>query len=54
MNAAALQVYQAIKQDGSQKNVVNIMQNRDDLYKHLNYYAYEQKLDQINNKAKGK
>jgi len=49
MNAAALKVYQAIKQDGSQKNVLDIMQNRDDLYKYLDYYAYEQKLDQLNN-----
>ncbi|HLX54605.1 MAG TPA: methylisocitrate lyase, partial [Aquella sp.] len=49
MNAAALKVYQAIKQDGSQKNVLSTMQSRDDLYKYLDYYAYEQKLDQLNN-----
>lgn len=45
MNAAALKVYTAIKTDGSQKNVISEMQSRDDLYKHLNYYAFENKLD---------
>ncbi|MCC2624528.1 MAG: prpB [Burkholderiales bacterium] len=48
MNAAALKVYETIKQDGSQKNVLDIMQSRDDLYKYLDYYSYEQKLDQLN------
>lgn len=47
MNAAALKVYQAIKHDGSQKNVVDLMQSRVDLYKHLDYYAYEKKLDEL-------
>lgn len=45
MNAAALKVYTAIKNDGSQKNVISEMQSRDDLYTHLNYYAFEDKLD---------
>lgn len=52
MNAAALAVYQTIKQDGSQKNVVDMMQSRDDLYKYLDYYKYEQKLDELNNSKK--
>jgi methylisocitrate lyase len=47
MNAAALGVYQAIRRDGTQKNVVANMQTRDDLYKYLDYHAYEQKLDQL-------
>lgn len=47
MNAAALKVYAAIKSDGSQKNVLDIMQSRADLYKHLDYYSFEQKLDQL-------
>ena len=47
MNSAALQVYQAIKNDGSQKNVLNLMQSRVDLYTYLDYYAYENKLDQL-------
>ena len=47
MNAAALKVYQAIRAEGTQKNVVEIMQSRADLYKYLDYHAYEQKLDQL-------
>lgn len=47
MNAAALKVYQAIRRDGTQKNVVGDMQTRDDLYKYLDYHAYEQKLDAL-------
>jgi methylisocitrate lyase len=44
-NAAALKVYQALRNDGHQKNVVDIMQTRDDLYDYLNYHAFEGKLD---------
>ncbi len=47
MNLAALKVYQAIRRDGTQKNVLADMQTRDDLYKHLDYHAYEQKLDAL-------
>ena len=47
MNQAALKVYQAVKQDGSQKNVLDLMQTRAELYEHLGYHAYEQKLDQL-------
>jgi methylisocitrate lyase len=47
MNAAALKVYEAIRQDGTQKNVVNLMQTRDDLYKFLDYHSYERKLDEL-------
>jgi methylisocitrate lyase len=46
-NAAALRVYQAIRKDGHQKNVVDLMQTRDDLYDYLDYHAYEQKLDAL-------
>ena len=52
MNAAALNVYQAIRRDGTQKNVVNTMQTRADLYDHLGYHAYEQKLDELFAKQK--
>jgi methylisocitrate lyase len=45
MNAAALTVYQAIRRDGTQKNVVGSMQTRADLYKFLHYDAYQQKLE---------
>jgi methylisocitrate lyase len=47
MNLAALEVYQAIRRDGTQKNVVADMQTRDDLYKYLDYHAYERKLDEL-------
>lgn len=46
-NAAALKVYQGIRKDGHQKNVVDLMQSRDDLYDYLDYHAYEQKLDAL-------
>jgi methylisocitrate lyase len=47
MNAAALATYQAIRRDGTQKHVLNLMQNREDLYRYLDYHAYETKLDQL-------
>jgi methylisocitrate lyase len=47
MNLAALKVYEAIRRDGTQKNVIGSMQTRDDLYKYLDYHAYEQKLDAL-------
>jgi len=47
MNAAALATYQAIRRDGTQKNVLDSMQTRADLYKYLDYYQYEAKLDEL-------
>jgi methylisocitrate lyase len=47
MNAAALKVYETIRSEGTQKHVIPIMQTRADLYKHLGYHAYEQKLDEL-------
>jgi methylisocitrate lyase len=47
MNAAALATYQAIRRDGTQKNVLKLMQTRADLYKYLDYHAYEAKLDEL-------
>ncbi len=44
MSAAALRVYEAIRKEGTQRNVVDIMQTRDDLYRYLDYYAQERKL----------
>lgn len=52
MNAAALKVYQVIRTEGTQKNVVDLMQTRDELYKFLRYFAYEEKLDQLFKKEK--
>jgi len=47
MNQAALKVYQAVRKEGTQANVVELMQTRAELYEHLNYHAYEQKLDEL-------
>jgi methylisocitrate lyase len=54
MNAAALNTYQAIRRDGTQKNVLDTMQTRADLYKYLNYHSYEDKLDSLFAKGKAK
>src|SRR5215218_1886007 len=53
-NAAALKVYQALRNEGHQKNVLDLMQTRDDLYDYLDYHAYEQKLDALFAKDKKK
>jgi methylisocitrate lyase len=47
MNAAALATYEAIRRDGTQKNVVDRMQTRKDLYKYLDYDSFEQRLDRL-------
>jgi methylisocitrate lyase len=47
MNKAALNVYQAVRRDGTQKNVVDSMQTRDELYDYLDYHSFETKLDQL-------
>jgi methylisocitrate lyase len=47
MNKAALNFYQAVRRDGTQKNVVGSMQTRDELYEHLDYHRYERKLDEL-------
>ncbi len=52
MNAAALKVYKAIRAEGTQKNVIDVMQTRAELYDYLGYHAYEQKLDQLFAKQK--
>ncbi|GAP11892.1 methylisocitrate lyase [Bellilinea caldifistulae] len=47
MSAAAVKVYQTIRREGTQQTVLDLMQTRAELYEVLNYYAYEQKLDQL-------
>lgn len=47
MNKAAEKVYEAIRKDGTQKNVVDIMQTRNELYDRIDYYRYEDELDRI-------
>ncbi len=53
MNAAALKVYEAIRKDGTQRGVVDTMQTRADLYKYLDYHAFEEKLDALFAVTKG-
>jgi methylisocitrate lyase len=52
MNKAALNVYQAVRRDGTQKNVVDSMQTRNELYDYLDYHSYETRLDQLFTKEK--
>jgi methylisocitrate lyase len=47
MNKAALNVYETLRRDGTQKAVVDTMQTRAELYDYLGYHAYEQKLDAL-------
>ncbi len=47
MSNAALEVYMTIREDGTQKAVVDKMQTRDELYDVLDYKAYEDKLDAL-------
>jgi methylisocitrate lyase len=53
MNKAAENVYQAIRRDGSQKNVLDTMQTRMELYESINYHAFEQGLDALFSQKKG-
>jgi methylisocitrate lyase len=54
MNAAALATYQAIRRDGTQRNMIERLQTRDDLYKYLEYDGYEQQLDRLFAAGKGR
>jgi len=47
MNQAALLVYETLRREGTQKNVLATMQTRDQLYDYLDYHQYEQKLDAL-------
>jgi methylisocitrate lyase len=47
MNAAALKFYETVRREGTQKSLVESMQSRAELYRHLGYHAYEDKLDQL-------
>ena len=52
MNKAALNVYEGVRRDGTQKNVVDTMQTRMELYDFLGYHEFEKKLDQLFAKEK--
>jgi methylisocitrate lyase len=47
MNRAAETVYEAIRRDGHQKGVVDIMQTREELYDRIGYWEFESKLDKL-------
>lgn len=47
MNAAALKVYETIRSEGTQRSILSAMQTRAELYRFLNYHAYESKLDDL-------
>ena len=47
MSQAALAVYEAIRRDGTQRGVLPRMQTREELYRVLDYHAYEEKLDRL-------
>ena len=52
MNKAALNVYSTLRKEGTQKNTVDTMQTREELYQHLGYHEFEQKLDALFAKSK--
>ena len=54
MNKAALEVYQRVRKDGTQKGVLGAMQTRDELYEFLGYHEYEKKLDELFTREKTK
>jgi methylisocitrate lyase len=47
MNKAALNFYQTVRRDGTQKNIIDTLQTRAELYDFLNYHSYENKLDAL-------
>ena len=54
MSNAALNVYQHILKDGHQRNVIESMQTREELYDFLEYHQYEKQLDNLFNKESKK
>ncbi len=50
MNRAAEKVYNVLRQAGTQKSVIDIMQTRNELYESINYYQFEEKLDALYSK----
>jgi methylisocitrate lyase len=52
-SAAALRVYEALREAGTQRDAVEFMQTREELYGHLGYHDYEEKLDELFEKGRG-
>ncbi len=47
MNKAALDFYETVRREGTQKNIIDTLQTRAELYDFLGYHAYEDKLDEL-------
>jgi len=47
MSKAALQSYEVIRSEGTQRDLIGDLQTREELYSHLNYHAYEEQMDQL-------
>jgi methylisocitrate lyase len=54
MNKAALNFYETVRREGTQKNIIDTLQTRAELYDFLNYHSYEDKLDALFSGGKGK
>ncbi|MDR8479731.1 methylisocitrate lyase [Serratia sp. IR-2025] len=53
MNRAAERVYRALREEGTQKSVIDTMQTRNELYESINYYLFEEKLDALFARQRG-
>jgi methylisocitrate lyase len=51
-NKAAENVYVVLRRDGTQRQVLDAMQTRADLYECIDYYSYERRLDELFNERK--
>ncbi len=51
MNKAALNFYQSVRKNGHQRDVMDTLQTREELYDYLGYHEYEQKLDELFSKG---
>jgi len=54
MNKAALNFYETVRREGTQKNIIDTLQSRAELYDYLNYHSYEDKLDGLFSQSKYK
>ena len=54
MNKAALNFYETVRREGTQKNIIDTLQSRADLYDYLNYHSYEDKLDGLFSQGKNR
>ena len=54
MNKAALNFYETVRRDGTQKSIIDTLQTRAELYDFLNYHSYEDKLDALFSDGKSK